>query len=80
VKGWFTRDGHPSSLAKDGCISRQAQSLIRFALRYAAVAFPSYDFQRANSACQLSKAGAAYRRPLNQAADGLVRATTKNFS
>jgi hypothetical protein len=70
---------HPSSLAKDGCISSQTQSLIRFALRYAAVAVPSYDLQRANSTCQLSKAGAAYRCPLDQAADGLVRATTKNF-
>src|SRR3981189_2339748 len=27
-------------------------------------------FQNANSTCQLSKAGAAYRYPLNQAADG----------
>jgi hypothetical protein len=26
-----------------------------------------HDFQRANSACQLSKAGAAYPRPFNQA-------------
>src|ERR1700682_741457 len=51
----------------------------RLALRYAGDAFPSHDFQRANSACQLSKAGAAYPRPFNQAADRLIRATTKNF-
>ncbi len=34
---------------------------------------------RANSACQLSKAGAAYRGPFDPAADGLVRAHTNIF-
>jgi len=36
--------------------------------------------ERANSACQLSKAGAAYRCPFSPAADGLIGATTKKLS
>ena len=54
--------------------------LIRSALRQAAIAFPLHDFLNANSACQLSKAGAAYRCPINPAAAGLIGATTKKLS
>jgi glyoxylase-like metal-dependent hydrolase (beta-lactamase superfamily II) len=63
-----------------GCDRGEAGlKLIRFALRQAAIAFPVHNLRSANFPCQLSKAGAAYRYPFNRAADGLIRATTKNF-